>query len=94
VYLTIPAIAEAYARRSNEFEGKLEMLFKKGGVPFALAEKVPGKGKKGKTAGLIFYWLVKSATIGPHPDMLPTMDEITEAAMKSINDLVVKEGTT
>jgi hypothetical protein len=38
--------------------------------------------------GLIFFWLVKQVTQQPDPTVLPTEDEMTEAAVKNAEEYI------
>jgi hypothetical protein len=77
-YLTIPARSEAHGRRAGEFDN-LEILWGRKG-PYGLGVK------KGKEQGLVFFWLVKSATIQPDEETLPTEDEIMNTAIQAMLD--------
>jgi len=50
--------------------------------------------KQGATieGGGIFYWLVKSATISPHPDVLPTTDRLLAGIEQSGLDYLAAKG--
>lgn len=89
-YLTIPARAEAHGRRAGEFNN-LEIVWGKNG-PRALAERratairFNKKGvSRGETrGGGIMYWLVKSVTQTPDPDVLPKSDTILFGARSAL----------
>lgn len=108
-FLTIPAIAEAYATRAGEWPNlKFGFAFdRRGNIRPALIEaqstalKFGAKRKDGtrkvtrtaREGGQAVFWLVGSVTQRPDPSVLPTNDQIREAAFAGIRkyfDLVVK----
>jgi len=76
-YLTIPVHPAAYGHRAREFD--LELVFGRGGQPYALATKAGGKGKNAHSVGEIYYRLVKSVTQQANPEVLPTNAEVDDA---------------
>ena len=88
-YLTLPACAEAYGKHASDFGDQLEVLWGRRG-PYALALKTSGtpsaKGASkaynrnlAKQAGRAMFWLIKSATITPNPDVMPSEEDLQEA---------------
>jgi hypothetical protein len=100
-YLTLAAISEAYGKRAREWNN-LEILYSKRNgqvTPVALVgtRSTPvGRGapkRKGrikpisKTSGRVVYWLVKSVTQNPNPNLLPGEDKILEASIRAVDAL-------
>ena len=99
-FLTIPAIAEAYATRAGEWNNlKFGFAFDpKGNVRPALIEaqstalKFGAKRKDGsrkvtattRAGGQAVFWLVRGVTQRPDPSVLPTDQEIQDAALTGI----------
>lgn len=85
-YLTIPAISEAYGKRSREFSN-LHVLYGRRG-PVALVEANATQLKRGKkgfksageVGGRVFFWLVKSVTQQADRGVLPSDEEIGKTA--------------
>lgn len=94
-YLTIPACAEAYAKRASAFSGLLHV--QKYGSRLALVEntrsdisrtksgKVRNRGTKG---GRVFYWLVPSVYQQPDPGVLPTRVAYEQAIISALTNLL------
>jgi len=100
-YLTIPAIAEAYGKRAREFPNLVIMWRRIAGERRAIAlVEAPatklefGKKRKDGTRGVktdsvggkIFFWLVKSVTQKPDPTLLPSDQEMIDAATSGANE--------
>ncbi len=98
-YLTIPARAEAHGKRAREFPD-LEILWGKRGRPVALVQRqqtsvnygrdknkgVPKSG--GERGGGVFFWLVQEVTQRADPTVLPTDDELGNAAVAAMREFV------
>jgi len=87
-FLTIPAIAEAYGHRAREFSG-LEMLRgpfgmhgRQPGLALARQDEKPKSGDSGGPQG-VYYWLVRGVLQAPDPSVLPTTNEIRQAALQA-----------
>ncbi|MCW5557737.1 MAG: hypothetical protein KIT22_07890 [Verrucomicrobiae bacterium] len=110
-YLTIPAIAEAYATRAGEWSTvKFGFAFdEQGRIRPALIEaqhtavKFGGKRKDGsrkltatvRQGGGAVFWLVRRVTQRPDPTVLPSNEELREAAFDGVRrffNLVVRRG--
>lgn len=83
-FLTIPAIAEAHGKSAFEIPD-LVPVFGSGGRVYGLAKKSEGRKKM---RGMLYFWLVKSATIKPHPDVIPSDDTIRTEVITAVKDLV------
>lgn len=97
-YLTVPAIAEAYATRAGEWNNlKFGFAFDgKGKMRPALVEaqhtalKFGSKRKDGsrtmkatvKEGGRAVFWLVRQVTQRPDPAVIPSNDELRTAALE------------
>ena len=103
-YLTIPARAEAHGKRAGEFDN-LELLWGRNG-PYALAERASqsvnfkAKGdseslsttKGRKKGGGVFFWLCKSATLQPDPDIIPSEQSLSQAVKFGVYDYLNRKG--
>lgn len=104
-WLTIPARAEAYGKRAREFSNLEAVFFKTShGFFAALVESGSqdvsfGRKKKDGTrtvtpgaerGGGVMFWLKKSVTTKPHPDILPTEQEITAAATETVDGIITR----
>jgi hypothetical protein len=78
-YLTIPALAIAYARRAREFDLRF-VIFKSTGLAALLLKGAPSD------EGSVYYWLVKSVTQKADPTIIPTDEEITDAASQGASN--------
>ncbi len=103
-FLTIPACAEAYGRRASKFPrlqfavlgGKpalveaeaTELKVKRTKGAKTLVPKHTAFGAAGSTGGRVMFWLARSVTVGPHPDLLPPEHEIRQAAVSAAWDMV------
>jgi hypothetical protein len=89
-YLTIPAIAEAFGRRAAEFDNLVIMWRRLAGQtrPVALVEATPfTRGiKTDRVGGRVFFWLVKSVSQKADPSVLPTDQEMIDAANAGANE--------
>ena len=45
-------------------------------------------GQAGSVGGKVFYWLARKATIGPHPDVLPTQQEIGAEVNQTVREMI------
>ncbi len=89
-YLTIPAIAEAHGKSAREIPD-LELVRGQGGRAIALAQTGGESGRKHKkTRGMIFYWLVKSATIRSNHDILPTNRDMRVEIKRAVTQLALR----
>ncbi len=97
-YLTIPANAQAYARRARDFPNLVPLIRRKNGVvrAVALAEATTtpllkgfrknGQRRHGKVqGGRVYFWLVLEVNQQANPDIVPTEQEIE----KCINDALI-----
>lgn len=86
--LTIPAIAEAYGHRAREFELRF-VMFGVGGAKALMS--------KDRNDNRVWYWLVRSVTQQPDPDVMPTVTAMTTAAINAVrakmNDVTLAEQT-
>ena len=71
--LTIPARTESYGHRARDFSDLHFVKFKSGAK--ALAQD--------KT-GLVYFWLCEHVFQEPHPELLPTDQQITDVAVNAI----------
>jgi len=90
-YLAIPARAESYGKTPGEFDD-LEFVPRKAGggmlVQTLQTQFVYGKKTKSGTrdystttvGGLVMFWLVTSVDQAPDPDVMPTEEDMGEAA--------------
>lgn len=99
-FLTIPARAEAHGKRASEFPD-LIVLFGRNG-PYALARagstKIGfghadasghrGVISRGEQGGEIMFWLVKSVTQQPNPDVIPTESAISKQVNQDVGAYV------
>jgi len=102
-YLTIPARAEAYGKRSFDFSN-LRVLFGRGGKAIALVEadatKVelgPKNRKTGArsystqaTGGAVMFWLVTSVTQQADPSVLPPTESIGNTVIFALSETADK----
>jgi len=95
-FLTIPAIAEAYGTHACEWTN---LVFSRVEGRSALVEKEPGaaekKGRKSKkqaqpSHARAIFWLIRKATIKPHPDVLPTEQAYIAAARASLKSYLTR----
>jgi hypothetical protein len=95
-YLTIPARAEAYARRAGEFHD-LHFVKLKNGNAMLVAGEVTGVSKKlnkdgslrtraGMEEGVVMFWLVPSVTQQSDRTVLPTDKQINDAIRKVVDE--------
>lgn len=108
-YLTVPAIAEAHGTRAGEWSNlKFGFAFdRQGNIRPALIEaqstalKFGGKRKDGsrkvtataREGGGAVFWLLRRVTQRPDPTVIPSPQELREAAVDGVRryfDLVVK----
>jgi hypothetical protein len=92
-FLAIPARSEAYGKRPREFDNLRLILFKSGSG--ALVSKEPPSGTRrtriagsAREPGLIFFWLVKQAVQEADPTVLPTEEEMLNAAVESAQEYI------
>lgn len=93
-WLSIPAVADAYGKRTQEFDfsaggvGNLHFVFFRPDLA-ALVENLASVIKKGRngvykhvasTIGTVIFWLKKSLTYKADPTVLPTDKEMLDAA--------------
>lgn len=81
-YLTIPARAEAYGHRAGEFANLKLIIFGDTGLAALVEKDAP------QDEGSVFYWLVRSVTQASDPTVLPTEEELTDAAIIAMRDEV------
>jgi len=101
-HLAIPARAEAYGKLPREFND-LSVAFKSEGgkpTPFALVQNqqtpttIVRKGKKTSVehgeaiGGAVFFWLVKSVNQQGDPNIIPSDQEIGDAAQEQVDAAV------
>ncbi len=90
-WLTMPAISQAYGRRAREFSNLHFVVFKKdklaalaegtkGATDSRTGKGIKGRGRKKGTRPRVFYWLLKSMTIGPNRSLLPLNKELRRTA--------------
>jgi hypothetical protein len=48
------------------------------------------RDKAAKTRGMLFFWLVKSATIRPHPDVMPANQAIMDEVKRAVAQIVMR----
>lgn len=101
--LTIPATRQAYGKSARDFSdleyrpilrGKLigalvqrestTVSFRPGGSAGGVSVRRGARTRGGK----VFYWLVKSATIKPNKDLLPTEEELAAAAVDAAEGFI------
>ncbi len=88
-FLSIPAREEAYGKSPREFDDLRFVPTSRGGM---LVKRYRGmkkvKGEKriagNRSAGNVFYWLVRSATIRGDPNVLPSGEVIRDAAIGGV----------
>lgn len=103
-YLATPARAEAYGKRPGEFSN-LEVLWGAHG-PYALAERQytgvtfgrvrndgSRKVNKGEEHGMVLYWLTDFVRQKPDSSVLPTAEEMSEAALQAGESWVERNAT-
>jgi hypothetical protein len=73
--LTIPARMESYGHRARDFSDLHFIKFKSGAKALAQDD-----------TGLVYFWLASSVHQEPHPELLPTDDQITDVAVNAIGD--------
>ena len=73
-YLTIPAIAEAYGHRAKEFDLHF-IMFKTGSKALAANTKEDHR---------VWYWLVESVTQEPDPEVMPSVEAMTDAVCNNV----------
>lgn len=78
--LTLPARAEAYGHRAREFDNLKLIVFRS----LDLAALVDKNDEEHE--GLVYYWLVSHVHQEPDPTVLPTDEEMTEAATQAASD--------
>jgi hypothetical protein len=98
-YLAIPARSEAYGQPPSAFPDLQFVPRRNGGAMLvqALQTKVSISGRKKKlvsrgseAGGLVMYWLVKSVTQEPDPSVMPTEEELLNAATAEMNNYLVR----
>ncbi len=90
-FLTIPAIAETYGHRAADF-GNLKIvrgpfqMYTGRLVSLALvsADWTRDKSTPFSSAG-VYFWLVGRVSQDPNPDVLPSDDEILDAALSAVD---------
>jgi hypothetical protein len=90
-FLTIPAIAETYGHRASDF-GNLKIVrgpFRTYTGRLAALALVPADWKADKarpfsSAG-VYFWLVRHVSQDPNPDVMPSTDEILDAALSAVD---------
>jgi hypothetical protein len=91
-YLAIPARSEAYGKTPAEFDDLTFVPTRAGHAMLVQAlqtEMVKGKGKDFHTrevGGLVMFWLTTEVTQQPDPAVMPTEDDINEAARYSMDN--------
>jgi hypothetical protein len=100
-HLAIPARAEAYGKSPKEFDDLSVAFTNKGGkpTPFALVQNVQtptriGPKRKDGTrevthgetiGGAVYFWLVDSVTQKGDPDIIPSEQEMGDAAEEQVS---------
>ena len=100
-YLTIPACAEAYAKRAGQFPNLIPMIRRKNGVVRAVAlveaqtqPLLPGFRKSGErrrgaeTGGKVYFWLVAEVNQIGEPGIVPSLEEIEGVVYSSLDSLI------
>ena len=90
-FLTIPAIAETYGHRAADF-GNLKIVrgpFRTYTGRLAALALVPADWTRDtstpfSSAG-VYFWLVRHVSQDPNPDVLPSTDEILDAALSAVD---------
>lgn len=85
-YLTIPAQARAYGHRAREFS--LRMLFSRRGGSLHPWGLISDEVKDGDRTDGVMFWLTKSVTQDPNPDVIPSVFEIAATAIRTVNQIV------
>jgi hypothetical protein len=94
-FLAIPARTEAYGKSPREFDNLRAIIFKSGAG--ALVAREGGATVIGTSGGRtnisgseagVYFWLVKQVTQQPDPTVLPTEDEMLNAAMESAKSYI------
>lgn len=101
--LTIPARTEAYGKRADEFNNLKVIMFASGSGALVQTEStvlrggkrgsaktigVAGARKGDSIGGLIVFWLVKQVTQQEDPSVLPTQEELGNAAVRAARSFV------
>ncbi|HXI73455.1 MAG TPA: hypothetical protein VNN22_24190 [Verrucomicrobiae bacterium] len=101
--LAIPARAEAYGKTPGEFNNLQLAWHRVGGrsEAFALVEAAATQvhlGRKGKngarsydthvTGGGVYFWLVKSVSQNPDPEVIPADEDILSVASDTVNEMI------
>jgi hypothetical protein len=102
-FLAIPARSEAYGKRPREFDNLRAIIFKSGaGALVQRDASVTRSGDRGSRriaglagmhegeslGGLVFFWLVKQVVQPPDPTVLPTEDEMLNAAVENAQQYI------
>lgn len=102
-WITIPARSESYGRRAREFHDLRFVQFSgetaalvKTSVQVDGDEAVDDAGnvttrkrtKRSRDEGAVFYWLKKSVTQAPDPDVLPSRERLAAVALESAKNYV------
>ncbi len=88
--LTIPISPLAHGKRVGDFsKGSIFMLPIKRGQSIGILARKFGRGKSARIEPL--YVLRRSATIRPHPEILPTEAEIGEAAATALTKYLERQ---
>lgn len=86
-FLAIPARAEAHNRSPRDFNDLRFVKTRSGGMLVQAEQTTFRVGPRGgrrdrrRVGGGVFYWLVRSVTIREDQGVLPTMNELAEAAI-------------
>jgi len=96
-FLTIPAIAETYGHRAADF-GNLKIvrgpfqMYTGRLVSLALvpADWARDKSTLFSSAG-VYFWLVRHVSQDPNPDVLPSDDDILDAALSAVDRFLANQ---
>lgn len=100
--LAIPAIPEAYGKTPREFNnlefvprgpGKGMLVNRLHSTSTNVEPKTRGKGYKATSVNLgsvVVFWLVSEVTQKPDPTVMPTNDDLTEAARDSMDSFLTR----
>lgn len=95
--LTIPARTEAYNKSARDFNDLRFVQFRSGAKALVQRDQTKISYRKNKRTGetklvrgkeqggMVFYWLVPSATIRGNKDVLPSEDQIIAGALKGLD---------
>lgn len=100
--LAIPARAEFYGHSPTEFTNLQFVPFASGAMAFVIGQGGVGKvnfktgreqnvkGAGARAQAMVAFWLVDHVDQDANPDVLPSMEKLTEVAMDSVVKLVTE----